>query len=233
MGLAGRGVRSENGIAVYDSSEWQSTSKPAEACTAGGALRVLSGSQIPSMGLSPRWAMPVFAFSDTRSLWNGKLAWRLRWLGGRGRQYCRASCFTASSGCSVVKCQPSPPIAPPAAGAVPYVGTQINGLRGFVIASPLPSGALTWPREHNNSFQGGVTHEIQKIGLGKSSIEINDLCRVHSTPYHGSSSPPAPLMVSNGGHTTANSQKRIDPRRLLPKLDCIFNRVVLHKPLVQ
>ena len=30
-------------------------------------MRVFKGSQMPSVGLSARWAMPVFAFLDTRS----------------------------------------------------------------------------------------------------------------------------------------------------------------------
>src|SRR5947199_3894656 len=51
IGFAGRGVRSLYGIAVQDSREWQRTSRPEEAWTAEGIVRVLSGSQIPSVGL--------------------------------------------------------------------------------------------------------------------------------------------------------------------------------------
>ena len=52
---------------MYDSTAWLSTSSPADAATAGGSVRVLSGSISPSTGLSRRWAMPVFAFISTRS----------------------------------------------------------------------------------------------------------------------------------------------------------------------
>ena len=50
-GLVGRGVREEKGIAVQDSRAWQRTSSPEEACTAGGMVRVFSGSQMPRVGL--------------------------------------------------------------------------------------------------------------------------------------------------------------------------------------
>lgn len=52
---------------MYDSSEWQRTSRPEEAWTALGMVRVLRGSQIPRVGLSARCATPVLAFLDTRS----------------------------------------------------------------------------------------------------------------------------------------------------------------------
>lgn len=67
MGLVGLGVRSLKGMAVQDSSEWQSTSRPEAALTAAGIVLVLRGSQIPSVGLRFRWATPVFARLDTRS----------------------------------------------------------------------------------------------------------------------------------------------------------------------
>ncbi|KAF7174493.1 hypothetical protein CNMCM6106_008935 [Aspergillus hiratsukae] len=54
-------------MAVQDSSEWQRTSRPEEAWTAEGMVRVLSGSQMPRVGLRLRCAMPVLAFLDTRS----------------------------------------------------------------------------------------------------------------------------------------------------------------------
>ena len=67
MGLVGRGVRSLYGIAVHDSRLWQSTSRPDEACTAEGIVRVLRGSQIPKVGLRARCAIPVFTFLATKS----------------------------------------------------------------------------------------------------------------------------------------------------------------------
>ena len=54
-------------MAVQDSRLWQSTSRPDEACTAEGIVRVFRGSQMPIVGLRARWAMPVFAFFATRS----------------------------------------------------------------------------------------------------------------------------------------------------------------------
>lgn len=54
MGFVGRGLRSLYGMAVYDSREWQRTSRPEEAWTALGMVRVLRGSQIPRVGLRAR-----------------------------------------------------------------------------------------------------------------------------------------------------------------------------------
>lgn len=54
IGFVGLGVLSLYGIAVHDSSEWHSTSKPEEALTAAGMVRVLRGSQIPSVGFKLR-----------------------------------------------------------------------------------------------------------------------------------------------------------------------------------
>ena len=54
-------------IAVYDSIACESTSRPDEAATVDGSMRVLSGSSNPSVGFNPRSAMPVFACMSTRS----------------------------------------------------------------------------------------------------------------------------------------------------------------------
>ena len=54
-------------MAVHDSREWQRTSKPEDACTAEGIVRVFSGSTIPRVGFMLRCAIPVFARLDTRS----------------------------------------------------------------------------------------------------------------------------------------------------------------------
>ena len=47
-GRSGRG-RSVNGIAVYDSMAWLRMSRPVDAATAAGIVRVLSGSSSPSV----------------------------------------------------------------------------------------------------------------------------------------------------------------------------------------
>src|SRR6187431_31031 len=65
-GRSGLG-RSVNGIAVYDSTAWHRMSRPQDAATAGGALRVWSGSRKPSSGLSDRLEIPVFTCSRVRS----------------------------------------------------------------------------------------------------------------------------------------------------------------------
>ena len=54
-------------MAVHDSREWQSTSRPEDACTAEGIVRVLIGSTTPSVGRNARCAIPVLAFWETRS----------------------------------------------------------------------------------------------------------------------------------------------------------------------
>lgn len=54
-------------MAVQDSREWQSTSRPEEEWTAEGIVRVLRGSHMPRVGLRLRWAMPVLARLETRS----------------------------------------------------------------------------------------------------------------------------------------------------------------------
>ena len=54
-------------MAVQDSRLWQRTSRPDDACTAEGIVRVFRGSQIPKVGFKVRCAMPVFAFLATRS----------------------------------------------------------------------------------------------------------------------------------------------------------------------
>ena len=56
-----------NGIAVNDSIAWLRMSRPLDAATCGGMVRVFSGSSMPSVGLSRRLAMPVFACSFVRS----------------------------------------------------------------------------------------------------------------------------------------------------------------------
>ena len=67
IGFVGRGLRVWKGIAVHDSRLWQRTSRPELECTADGMVRVLSGSQMPRVGLRARCAMPVLAFLLTRS----------------------------------------------------------------------------------------------------------------------------------------------------------------------
>lgn len=67
IGFAGRGVLWLYGIAVHDSSAWHKTSRPELALTAAGMVLVLSGSQMPSVGLRFRCAMPVLARFATRS----------------------------------------------------------------------------------------------------------------------------------------------------------------------
>ena len=54
-------------MAVQDSRLWQSTSRPDDACTAGGMVRVFKGSHMPNVGFRARCAIPVFAFLATRS----------------------------------------------------------------------------------------------------------------------------------------------------------------------
>jgi len=46
---------------VNDSTAWLKMSSPLDAATSRGIVRVLSGSSMPSVGLSRRLAMPVFA----------------------------------------------------------------------------------------------------------------------------------------------------------------------------
>lgn len=67
IGFDGRGVLSLKGMAVHDSKAWHKTSKPDEACTADGIVRVLSGSTMPRVGFKLRCAIPVFARLETRS----------------------------------------------------------------------------------------------------------------------------------------------------------------------
>ncbi len=45
----------------------ESLSKGDEAVTSGGSVSVLTGSTMPSVGLSLRWAMPVLAWRSARS----------------------------------------------------------------------------------------------------------------------------------------------------------------------
>jgi hypothetical protein len=52
---------------VYDSSAWLSTSRPEQAATIGGSVRVVSGSTMPSAGRRVRWAIPVLACISSRS----------------------------------------------------------------------------------------------------------------------------------------------------------------------
>src|SRR5688500_20403062 len=59
-GRSGSG-RPVYGIAVNDSIAWLRMSRPLEAATSGGIVRVLSGSSTPSVGFNRRLAMPVFA----------------------------------------------------------------------------------------------------------------------------------------------------------------------------
>ena len=56
-----------NGIAVNDSIAWLRMSRPLDAATSGGIVRVLSGSSMPSVGFKRRLAMPVFACIRLRS----------------------------------------------------------------------------------------------------------------------------------------------------------------------
>jgi len=48
---------------VYDSTAWLRMSRPVDAATCDGIVRVLSGSRRPSVGFNRRFAMPVFACS--------------------------------------------------------------------------------------------------------------------------------------------------------------------------
>ena len=52
---------------MNDSTAWHRMSSPLDAATFGGIVRVLSGSSTPSVGLSRRLAMPVFACNSVRS----------------------------------------------------------------------------------------------------------------------------------------------------------------------
>ncbi len=60
-------ARAVYGRAVYDSSAWQSTSKPLAATTFAGSVRVVSGSTSACVGRSRRDAMPVLAWRATQS----------------------------------------------------------------------------------------------------------------------------------------------------------------------
>ena len=66
MGRSGYGLP-VYGIAVYDSMAWLRISRPLEAATCGGMLRVLSGSNRPKVGFKRRLAMPVLACMRLRS----------------------------------------------------------------------------------------------------------------------------------------------------------------------
>ena len=55
------------GSAVSDSSAWQNTSRPLQAATMGGIVRVFNGSMTAMSGRMARWRMPVFACMSSRS----------------------------------------------------------------------------------------------------------------------------------------------------------------------
>jgi hypothetical protein len=59
-GRSDRG-RSWKGSAVNDSTAWLRMSRPLDAATSGGIVRVFSGSRKPSVGFNRRLEMPVLA----------------------------------------------------------------------------------------------------------------------------------------------------------------------------
>src|SRR5690606_24743994 len=66
LGWAGR-ARFVKGRAVNDSTEWQRTSKPLQATTLAGMVRVTVGSMRPRTGRIRLDTIPVFACIDVRS----------------------------------------------------------------------------------------------------------------------------------------------------------------------